>query len=191
MALAHTLLVLLANMPRSGYDVSKCFDDSVGCFWKASQQQVYRELARMEQQGWVAFEAVPQDGKPDKKIYRVTPVGMQELSAWFAEPTDPAPIREDLLVRVMAGPYGPRELLVKEVHRRRQMHHDQLQRYREKEANYRAIAQPSPPLQFLYLTLRRGIRYETDWIEWCEEVLTVLKEPANSQEDASNPQSAM
>ncbi|MBW4652094.1 MAG: PadR family transcriptional regulator [Kaiparowitsia implicata GSE-PSE-MK54-09C] len=191
MALAHTILVLLANTPRSGYDVSKCFDDSVGCFWKASQQQVYRELARMEQQGLVEFEAVPQEGKPDKKIYRVTPVGMQELSAWFTEPTDPAPIREDLLVRVMAGPYGPRELLVQEVHRRRQMHHDQLQRYREKEANYRAIAQPSPPLQFLYLTLRRGIRYETDWIEWCDEVLTILKESADPQEDASTAQSAL
>jgi hypothetical protein len=25
-------------------------------------------------------------------------------------------------------------------------------------------------------TLRRGIRYEQDWIDWCDEVLTFLKQ---------------
>ena len=30
--------------------------------------------------------------------------------------------------------------------------------------------------QFRYLTLRRGIRYEQDWISWCDEVLEFLQE---------------
>lgn len=176
MALAHTILVLLAAEPRSGYDVSKCFDESVSCYWKASQQQVYRELTKMEQQGWVCFETIPQEGKPDKKIYQVTDRGKQELMEWFAEPTEPTPIREELLVRVLAGSLIPRHLLIKELQRRRQFHLEQVTLYKEKEALYQS--DPNPPVsdQFRYLTLRRGIRYETAWIDWCDEVLEFLKQ---------------
>lgn len=174
MALAHTILVVLASEPRSGYDVSKCFDESLSCYWKASQQQIYRELSKMEQQGWVCFETIPQEGKPDKKIYHLTAQGQQELAQWFTEPTEPTPIREDLLVRVLAGALMPRDCLIKELQRRRHLHLDQLKRYQDKEALYKAMPQPQPLDQFRYLTLRRGIRYETAWIDWCDEVLAVL-----------------
>ncbi len=175
MALAHTILVVLASEPRSGYDMSKCFDESVGCFWKASQQQVYRELAKMEQQGWVYFETIPQTGKPDKKVYHLTEQGQKELIKWFSEPTEPTPIREDLLVKVLAGPYISRDLLLKEIHHRRQRHLDQFTHYQEMEEHYRALPEPSLSEQFRYLTLRRGIRYESAWIDWCDEVLDFLK----------------
>ncbi|MBP0017731.1 MAG: hypothetical protein J7647_09250 [Cyanobacteria bacterium SBLK] len=33
--------------------------------------------------------------------------------------------------------------------------------------------------EFRYLTLRRGIRYEQNWIEWCDEVLAFLSEEEN------------
>ena len=66
MALAHTILALLAQQPNSGYDLSKRFDEGLSCYWKASQQQVYRELSKMETRAWVRFETVPQTGKPDK-----------------------------------------------------------------------------------------------------------------------------
>lgn len=175
MALAHTILVVLASEPRSGYDVSKQFDESLGCYWKASQQQVYRELAKMEQQGWVHFETIPQVGKPDKKIYHLTEQGQQELMKWFAMPTEPTPIREDLLVKVLAGPYIPRKLLLKELHHRRQKHLDQLTFYQKKEAFYHSMPTIDLAEQFRYLTLRRGLRYETAWIEWCDEVLAFLE----------------
>jgi DNA-binding PadR family transcriptional regulator len=181
MALAHTILVILASEPRSGYDVSKVFDESIGCFWKASQQQVYRELAKMEQQGWVYFETIPQVGKPDKKIYHLTEQGQQELMQWFTIPTEPTPIREDLLVKVLAGPYIPRQQLLKEIHYRRQRHLDQLTVYQEKEALYQSLPAPEFAEQFRYLTLRRGIRYETAWLDWCDEVLAFMEQIPQSE----------
>ena len=174
MALAHTILVVLAQAPHSGYDVSKRFEEGVSCFWKASQQQIYRELGKMERQGWVRFETISQAGKPDKKLYHLTELGQQELTQWFIEPTEPTPIREDLLVKVLAGPHIPRPFLLEELQRRRQLHLERLAHYREKEATYQSLAAPPPDEQFRYLTLRRGIRYETSWIDWCEEVLAFL-----------------
>lgn len=176
MALSHTILTVLAHSPHSGYDISKRFEESVSCYWQASQQQIYRELGKMEQQGWVTFEKVPQEGKPDKKIYRMTEAGERELQRWYLEPTEPTPIREELLVRVLAAPFVSPEQLVKELQRRRQVHQERLNDYREKEAEYKAIPEPPRPEQFRYLTLRRGIRYEQDWISWCDEVLEFLQE---------------
>ncbi|PZO44894.1 MAG: PadR family transcriptional regulator [Shackletoniella antarctica] len=175
MALSHTILAVLSQQPYSGYDISKRFEESVSCYWQASQQQIYRELSRMEHQGWVTYETVPQAGKPDKKIYSITEAGKGELTRWYAEPTEPTPIREDLLVKVLVAPYVADELLLQELHRRRQLHCERLANYQTMEALYRAIAHPPRIEQFRYLTLRRGMRYEQDWIDWIDEVLTFLK----------------
>lgn len=176
MALAHTILAVLSEQPCSGYDISKRFEESVACYWKASQQQIYRELGKMEQQGWVQFELAPQAGKPDKKIYHVTDAGQQELRRWYPAPTEPTPIREDLLVKVLAGALMPNDLLIAELHRRRQCHAERLRHYQEKETQYQAMPDPPVQEQYRYLTLRRGLRYEQEWVSWCDEVLNVLKE---------------
>jgi DNA-binding PadR family transcriptional regulator len=58
-----------------GYDLSKRFDGSVGFFWNATQQQIYRELAKLEDQGWISPQTISQQGRPDKKLYSVTDFG--------------------------------------------------------------------------------------------------------------------
>ncbi|MBX2864014.1 MAG: PadR family transcriptional regulator [Leptolyngbyaceae cyanobacterium MAG.088] len=176
MALAHTILALLAQQSDSGYDISKRFDEGLSCYWKATQQQVYRELSKMESQGWVSFEKVPQEGKPDKKIYSITEAGWAEFNRWYAEPTERTQIREDLLVKVMIGYKMPRKLLLKELHHRQALHQAQLDNYRAKEAMCLAESNPPMALQFKYLTLKRGIAYETSWLQWCADVLTFLEQ---------------
>lgn len=174
MALAHTILSLLSEGSLSGYDVSKRFDEGIGCYWQASQQQVYRELGKIERQGWADFETIPQEGKPNKKVYRITEQGWQELVRWYVEPSEPTRIREDLLVKVRFGYKMPREVLLKELQHRRQMHLDQLSFYKEKEDHFKSMSNPSIDMQFKYLTLQRGISYEVNWIDWCDSVLSFL-----------------
>ena len=176
MALAHTILAVLSHASCTGYDISKQFEVGVGCYWKASQQQIYRELGKMESQGWVAFEAVPQAGKPDKKVYQIAPAGKAELQRWYEQPTEPTVIREDLLVKVFAAPFFAPDILLKELQYRRQLHQEQLRQYRQVEASHRDRELP-PALadQYRYLTLRRGIRYEQEWIDWCDEVLEFIQ----------------
>lgn len=174
MALAHTILALLSENSLSGYDVSKKFDEGIGCYWKASQQQVYRELGKIESKGWADFETISQAGKPNKKVYRITDEGWKELVRWYAEPTEPTQIREALLVKVRFGYKMPREMLIKELQHRRQMHLDQLTFYQEKEAFFNSMSNPPIDMQFKYLTLQCGISYEENWIKWCDLVLSFL-----------------
>ena len=54
----------------TGYEITRTFDQVLVYFWKASHQQVYRELASLHGDGCVVYEVVRQPDKPDKKVYR-------------------------------------------------------------------------------------------------------------------------
>src|SRR5438309_10261449 len=101
MALEHALLVSLIERAGSGYELARRFDKSIGFFWSATHQQIYRVLKRMEEYGWVTGEAVAQEGRPDKKVYTVSPAGREELARWIAEPAaDMGTLRSELGVKI-------------------------------------------------------------------------------------------
>ena len=119
MALKHTILAFLSRHPLSGYEVAKEFVEGFGgCFWKASQQQVYAELRKLEQQRHVTYEAIPQAGRLDKKIYSITEQGQEELIAWLKQPTEPSAIREDLGGMGLAGHLVSSQVVSREIERR-------------------------------------------------------------------------
>ena len=175
MALGHTILAALSVESLSGYDLAKKFADKNGCYWRATQQQIYRELAKLEDEGMVVSKTIPQAGRPDKKLYHITDSGKENLREWIAQPSEPTPIREDLLVKVLAGHLVSRPIILKELERRRQIHLEQLSIYKEWHQNYcQNLAELPLPEQCRCLTLRRGIRYETEWVVWCEEAIQML-----------------
>ncbi|MFG2562866.1 PadR family transcriptional regulator [Streptomyces sp. NPDC048496] len=84
------LLALLAGRPRSGFDLGRWMETE-GQFLRsrAHHSQIYRLLARMTDDGWVAFEVDPREGRPDAKIYRPTPRGRDVLWEWVRSPYEP------------------------------------------------------------------------------------------------------
>ena len=89
-ALPHAILVSLCEQSGSGYELARRFDRSIGYFWAATHQQIYRTLRAMEDDGWVHVTPVAQQGRPDKKVYTVSDSGRAELARWIAEPLSAA-----------------------------------------------------------------------------------------------------
>lgn len=175
MALAHAILASLVDRPCSGYDLAKQFDGSVGFFWTASHQQIYRELSKLEEQGWIASQTIPQQARPDKKLYSVTALGDKQLKAWIAQPSEPMPIKDDLLVKIFAGYIAPPQIILEELDRHRKAHLERLSAYKVLEKRYFHNPQELPlQAKFRYLTLRNGIRYETECLAWCDEAIELL-----------------
>ena len=56
-ALPHAILVSLCEQSGSGYELARRFDRSIGYFWAATHQQIYRTLRAMEDDGWVHVDA--------------------------------------------------------------------------------------------------------------------------------------
>jgi len=177
MALKHTILAFLSRQSLSGYEIAKEFDEGFGsCFWKASQQQIYAELAKLEQQGDISYEAIPQPGRLDKKIYSITEQGQQELIAWLMKPTEPTAIREDLGVMGLAGHLVPAPAIVRELERRRQLHAEKLLHVRNLDELF-AEKLDSLELKDLYMhmVIRRAIRYQEGWVAWCDEAIQAIE----------------
>jgi DNA-binding PadR family transcriptional regulator len=173
MALEHAILVSLSERPGSGLELTHRFDRSIGFFWSATHQQIYRVLARMEASGWVSRADVAQSGRPDKKVYAVTPGGHDELRRWLAEPGPVEAFRSELAVKLRAASYGDRQAVLAQVA-------DHLADHRTRLAHYEGLsardfpdgpAGLSPQRLDVYLVLRGGIGLEQFWVDWLSEYL--------------------
>lgn len=173
MALEHALLVALREQPASGLDLAKRFSRSIGFFWSATHQQIYKVLGRMETAGWVAATEVSQSGKPDKKVYDVTPAGRAALAAWLAEPTPTHALRSDLAVKMRGASFGDREAVLDVVRANLADHHVRLDHYRQlMKRDYPAGRGDLSGLGLdHYLVLRGGILTEETWVAWLTEYL--------------------
>jgi len=181
MALEHALLVSLSEQDASGYDLTRRFDKSIGFFHSATHQQIYRVLKRMDEAGWVEVEAIAQDGRPDKKMYRVSDAGRAELTRWIAEPSEPNHLRNELAIKIRAAAHADLPALRREVARHRDGHAARLDVYRLIEKrDFPNPAALSGSSLHQYLVLRGGIRVEEGFTDWCQEVLDALPtgEPA-------------
>ncbi|MDT8910180.1 PadR family transcriptional regulator [Amycolatopsis sp. PS_44_ISF1] len=179
MALEHAILVSLSERSGSGYELARRFEKSIGLFWSATHQQIYRVLKRMEEAGWVGVDVVAQDGRPDKKVYTVGSAGQSELRRWLAEP-DPSSSPQELAVKIRGASFGDARAVAEEIGRHRDGHAERLDAYRQIEKrDFPAPAELSGQALHQYLVLRGGVRAEEGQVEWFEEVLAALN-PAGS-----------
>lgn len=106
MYLSNLQLVMMAEISQeasTGYDLSKSLLDKG---WKASHQQIYRDLAKLYKQGVVSLEEIPQSGKPDKKLYLLNETEKSLLTnALDIEPSVQRPQDEALVHLFLANRY--------------------------------------------------------------------------------------
>lgn len=172
MALEHALLVSLSERPGAGIDLARRFDKSIGFFWRATHQQIYRTLGRMEQDGWVSSSVSPQAGGPDKKVYDVTDAGRAELSRWISTPGAPEGLRSEFAVRLRGASYGDREAVLLQVKEHLVEHQARLDFYRQLEQRDYPEPKTLTGQQLdQYLVLRGGVLAEEFFLAWLNEYL--------------------
>ena len=179
MALGDAILACLTERPMTGYELAKTFDASIGFFWKADHQQIYRELSKLRDRGHVQAREVVQSGKPNKLVYTLTDDGRAALRHWAARPSVPPSIKDDLLVRMCALDCVDIEPLRTDLMARLEHHRDRYERY-ERLLNKRfpqGVAATPAEIGKL-LGLKVGMRYERSVAEWCEEAIEALAAPS-------------
>lgn len=177
LSLAHAILGMLAERPQSGYDLkTRCFDESVAHFWPADQAQIYRTLDKMRGDGWVEFHVEEQDDRPNRKVYRLTHAGRNEVRRWVRDARHALPdVREPFLVQLFFAHVLPDDEARALLEHQKTLHEARLARYE---------AVPLPPLgtrglprehQFGRMTLDYGLALERAAIAWCEHCLEHLE----------------
>jgi DNA-binding PadR family transcriptional regulator len=175
MALSHAIMTALLEDELSGYELAKDFDVSLGLFWHASHQQIYQELHKLADKGWLRRETVGQTGKPDKIVYALTAAGHRALEAWVLGGSRVREGKDDLFVKLYNLSEKTASHLAAEVEQRREQMMQRLYLYEKiRRRHYAQPEQLSVRRRGVYLALLGGIRHGEQFLAWCDEVLEML-----------------
>jgi DNA-binding PadR family transcriptional regulator len=180
MTLAYAILSLLDRSDASGYELMKLFDSSVANFWHATHPQIYRELARLEQNGLVRHKRVLQQVRPNKKVFSITQAGRSELRRWAEESLTSAPQVNDVItLKAMSLPLLPPDQAIARVREWAAIHRKIYEKYKAIQAQFLKLENGKLKGDLgIYLTLLRGLTFEKSHLDWCtmvEEAITAAQ----------------
>jgi PadR family transcriptional regulator AphA len=160
-AVTWAVLGLLGVKPMSGYDLKRAVDRTIRDFWAASYGEIYPELKRLEDAGWISGKDASQ-GERARRVYKLTAQGGRELEAWLHGYETRIEMRDESLLRLFFADALPRDEALGLLSARREG-------YRMMLAYLRSLDDgegPDPP--FVDLVYRWGLDYCEWGIEWCD-----------------------
>jgi PadR family transcriptional regulator AphA len=178
MSLEFAILGFLNYHPYTGYDLKKIFDNSVQHFWHADQSQIYRSLARLTELGYVQMEKIPQEDRPDRKMYTITETGRHELLRWLSGPPPFEGSHSAPLIQVFfAGQLSNEEILAKFQGYTNVMQTilDQYNQVQEQIVPFKQEINSPREHFFWMLTLENGIANMRANLAWAESVISCIK----------------
>ena len=96
------LLALLANGPAHGYELKQALEQRFGSVLPPlNAGQIYTTLSRLQRDGLVEDDAVEQDGRPNKRVYRLTDAGRLELDGWVRASEPNNRLKDDFFIKLV------------------------------------------------------------------------------------------
>ncbi len=102
-------LGMLTDGAASGYDLKKHFESTFSHFFAAGYGSIYPALSSLCEQGLVSCEHIPQEGKPDRKVYGITPDGRAYLLKALENPAPCHKVRSEFLATMCFAHLMPSE----------------------------------------------------------------------------------
>ena len=175
MALAHAIMTALIDADLSGYELARDFETSLGFFWHASHQQIYQELHKLAEKGWLNKREVHQSGKPNKIVYGLTKAGREALAEWVFSATKAQAAKDELIIKLYNLSAENAAHLAAEITDRREQMMRLLYVYEKIRLRHyndpRALPTRS---KGAYLALTRGLGHGQQFLAWCDEALELI-----------------
>lgn len=117
----------------SGYEIKKFFEDGFSHFYVAGFGSIYPALAQLTRERHVICRDIQQEGRPAKKVYRITDSGMALFRQELAQLHPTHKVRSDFLLQMIFASFLPPERLEEVLQLRSKDIADQLQHINECE----------------------------------------------------------
>jgi PadR family transcriptional regulator, regulatory protein AphA len=147
--------------PMSGYDIKRAVDRTIRHFWAASYGQIYPELKRLEEAGWIGGQDASQ-GERARRVYTITAQGRRELEAWLHGYETRIEMRDESLLRLFFADALPHDEALGLLAARREGYRMMLAYLQSLDDGQGA----DPP--FVDLVYRWALDYCEWGIEWCD-----------------------
>ena len=161
-AVTWTILGLLGQRPRSGYDLKLAVERSIRHFWAASYGQIYPELKRLEAAGWVVGETAGNGGRA-RREYAITEPGRAALTGWLHGVETRIELRDESLLRLFFADSLPRDEALGLLRARAEGYAAMLTYLRSLDDG---SGRPDPP--FVDLVYRWGLDHFEWGVAWCK-----------------------
>ena len=102
MTINYTILGLLESGDRSGYDLKKVMQELDFLPWSGNNNQIYKALVFLLEEGLVENRTAHRDDGPSKKIYSITQLGKETLHSWAKETQPQLPEYKKLFLAQLA-----------------------------------------------------------------------------------------
>ena len=177
MSIRHSLLALLQDRPRYGYQLRTEFEGRTGGSWPLNIGQVYTTLDRLERDGLVQKNGGDGEGHV---VYSITPAGLAEVRAWFRSPVGRAhPPRNELAIKLALALTVPGVDVGALIQAQRAVSIRALQEYTKSRRETAVNLRPADTARLLVLdSLIFQTEAEVRWLDLCEARLMQLAGPA-------------
>jgi len=163
------VLGLLVDGERSGYDLLRQAEQSVGFFWTPAKTQLYAVLRKLVDNGFATARLVRQTERPDKTLYQITEAGEERLRDGL-EQIGSSVNKNPLELRIFFGVHRPLDAVVADLEAVRDRAREHLAELEEIEGSF-----DHDEYVFPYLTLLRGKANAAADAAWAEQALDVLR----------------
>ncbi|MFG0258507.1 MAG: PadR family transcriptional regulator [Phycisphaerales bacterium JB043] len=169
------ILGMLTSGPKSGYDLKREFEERISHFWNESLGQIYPALHKLHKDGLVAVRVKRDQGRPERKEYRITKSGSEALRTWLEHPADQPSVRNEMLLKVFFGPAQTPQQVLRHVDRLET--HEQETRVLFKFLEGEIDRQAHSPEERVYwkLALSSGRYMNRARLAWCREARTAIE----------------
>lgn len=168
MTVRHTLLGLLAQQPRYGYELRAAFTALAGGRenWEVTPAQIYTTLNRMHKSGLIRVEDTSENNRSERQVFTITSAGLEELKRWFESDDRPSPVQDNFYLKLMVA----RELPFVETARLINTQRTSLYRELHRITRQRGTLHPGTDLARILLMDKAIMHLEADlrWLDMIE-----------------------
>lgn len=180
MSIQLAILGLLSWKPSSGYELKKVFEDSPYLYWSGNNNQIYKTLLQLQKEELISCQTIHQDGSPSKKIYSVTPQGMNMLKTWIISPTEAPEFKKPFLIQLAWADQLNKEELRQLLTDYEKEIENQLDIQKEKYDREKDWPNRTPRETFLWnmisVNLMSTYQSELDWVRKVRQQLSRIEE---------------
>jgi len=172
---AYVILGMLSIEPnKSGYDIRKAVESSVGHFWNESYGQIYPALKRLVAEGLIVPSRSTTVPRQRRQEYSLTEAGHACLREWLALPFQNDPPRNEFLLKLFFGREAAPGVAIAHVRELQDRNRRMLATLLEFETMARSTPSQNPHMPYWMLTLNLGIALTRTALEWGESTLAQL-----------------
>jgi len=163
------LLALLAKEPAHGYELKLALEQTFGQAYSSPNiGQIYVTLKRLEQDGLVCSQDVEQDGRPNKRVYELTPAGREQVAAWVQEPIVGPRVRDEFFMKLILAPLAGLGDRMELINSQRRHYFGIMRNLMEMQG---CMDDATPAARLLVEGAVLHLQADLDWLERCQEEL--------------------